>query len=318
MKGKSLSQTNKKAKDSHFWKSIMGVKDQFLNLGRFKLVSGNQIRFWEDIWLDNHALKDQHPNLFNIIRNKHVTVAKVLNSTPLNVSFRRALVENRLNEWLSLVARLTQVNLQEGKDIFVWRLHTNGFFSVKSMYSSLISNGVKVSQDLWHLKLPLKIKIFLWFLRRGVILTKDNLIRRNWRAHPKLSNTCFFDCHYAKFIWRAIQLIFGFSPPQNVDHLFNTWPNQRGRNLSMLLLIGAAGFCWAIWLTRNDLVFNKSHPKTFLQVLFRGTYWLRRWALLQRTEEGRDAIVRACKVLESTSMNFFASHGWPFMFRIGP
>ncbi|WVZ96424.1 hypothetical protein U9M48_042062 [Paspalum notatum var. saurae] len=121
LKGKSLSQTNKKAKNSHFWKSVMGVKDQFLNLGRFKLVSGNQIRFWEDIWLDNQALKDQHPNLFNIVRNKHATVAEVLNSIPLNVSFRRALVGNRLNEWSSLVARLTQVNLQEGKDIFVWR-----------------------------------------------------------------------------------------------------------------------------------------------------------------------------------------------------
>ena len=48
LKHKTLSQTSKKAGDSHFWSSLMGVKDQFLNLGKFKLVSGNQIRFWED------------------------------------------------------------------------------------------------------------------------------------------------------------------------------------------------------------------------------------------------------------------------------
>jgi hypothetical protein len=34
----------------------------------------------------------------------------------------------------------------------------------------------------WKLKLPLKIEVFLWYLRRGVILTKDNLVKRNWKG----------------------------------------------------------------------------------------------------------------------------------------
>jgi len=75
LKHRTLSQISKKAGDSHFLSSLMGVKDQFLNLGRFKLVSGNQIRFWEDNWLGNQKLKDQFPNLFNIVRRKHATVA---------------------------------------------------------------------------------------------------------------------------------------------------------------------------------------------------------------------------------------------------
>jgi len=83
-----LSQISKKAGDSHFWSSLMAVKDQFLNLGRFKLVSGNEIRFWEDKWLDNQKLKDNFP-IFNIVQRKYATVAEVLSSYPLNVSFRR-------------------------------------------------------------------------------------------------------------------------------------------------------------------------------------------------------------------------------------
>jgi len=43
------------------------------------------------------------------------------------------------------------------------------------MYAALINNGVKVSQDLWQIKIPTRIKIFLWYLKRGVVLTKDNL-----------------------------------------------------------------------------------------------------------------------------------------------
>jgi len=33
------------------------------------------------------------------------------------------------------------------------------------------------NKSIWKLKLSLKIKIFLWYLQRGVILTKDNLAK---------------------------------------------------------------------------------------------------------------------------------------------
>ena len=50
LKHRTLSQTSKKNGEFTFLVKPDGVKDQFLNLGRFKLVSGNQIRFWEDKW----------------------------------------------------------------------------------------------------------------------------------------------------------------------------------------------------------------------------------------------------------------------------
>jgi hypothetical protein len=54
-----------------------------------------------------------------------------------------------------------------------------GFFTVKSMYSFLVSIGIKVSQLVWRVKIPSKIKIFLCFFQRRVIPTKDNLAERN-------------------------------------------------------------------------------------------------------------------------------------------
>jgi hypothetical protein len=42
-------------------------------------------------------------------------------------------------------------------------LHQNKIFSVKSMYLALISdNTLRLDLTIWKLKLPLKIKIFLW------------------------------------------------------------------------------------------------------------------------------------------------------------
>ena len=104
----------------------MGVEGQFLNLGRFKLVSGNQIGFWEDKWLRNQKLKDQFSNLLNIVRRKYATVAEVLNLNPLNVSFRRVLVGDKLTEWYNLVASLLHININEGMDLFIWNLPKMG------------------------------------------------------------------------------------------------------------------------------------------------------------------------------------------------
>ena len=103
----------------------------------------------------------------------------MLNSSTLNVSFRRSLVGNRLTDWHNIVASVAFTNLNEGLDSFVWGLQKDGIFAVKSMYSYLVNNGVKVRPKNWHLKLSLRIKIFMWYFKRGVVLTKDNLARRN-------------------------------------------------------------------------------------------------------------------------------------------
>jgi hypothetical protein len=50
-----------------------------------------------------------------------------------------------------------------------------------TLYLALISNGVAhMNKQLWRLKVPLKIKIFMWYMRKEVVLTKDNLVRCNW------------------------------------------------------------------------------------------------------------------------------------------
>jgi hypothetical protein len=72
-------------------------------------------------------------------------------------------------------------------DEFRWNPHTNGCFSVDSMYKALILPEIPVKNNkmIWKMKIPLKIKILGWSLHRGVILTKDNLVRRNWQGSRK-------------------------------------------------------------------------------------------------------------------------------------
>uniref|UniRef100_A0A453N428 Reverse transcriptase zinc-binding domain-containing protein n=1 Tax=Aegilops tauschii subsp. strangulata TaxID=200361 RepID=A0A453N428_AEGTS len=62
-----------------------------------------------------------------------------------------------------------------------WKLAMNGSFSMKSMYLDLIdSEPIPRSIHIWKNKVPLRIKIFVWFVHKVVILTKDNLVKRRW------------------------------------------------------------------------------------------------------------------------------------------
>jgi hypothetical protein len=101
-----------------------------------------------------------------------------------------------------------------GSDVFRWNLTGSGIFSVASMYNALIQPNITVDNNLkiWKMKIPLKTKVFAWYLRRGVILTKDNLAKRNWHGrkkcvfchHDENIKHLFFQSSFARSIWSAI------------------------------------------------------------------------------------------------------------------
>jgi hypothetical protein len=119
---------------------------------------------------------------------KNVSVASVFSSIPLNISFHRGLVGNNLRLWHSLVAMVVHIRLNDATDSFIWGRHQNRKFSFNSMYRALIvDTRVVYSRTLWKLKISLRIKIFMWYFKREVVLTKDNLARHNWNGNKVCS-----------------------------------------------------------------------------------------------------------------------------------
>jgi hypothetical protein len=160
-----------------------GVKEDFFSRGFFKIGNGQRTRFWEDVWLGELPLAQQYPSLYNLVLRKNVLVAEVLTGNPLNIGFRRTLLGNNWDMWLVLVQRLMMARLTDDPDNFVWKLTTSGLFTVKSMYADLMNGHmVFLSKYIWKLKVPLEVKIIMWFLYHKVILTKDNLAKINWNG----------------------------------------------------------------------------------------------------------------------------------------
>jgi hypothetical protein len=97
------------------------------------------VRFWEDTWMGDAPLCQQYPALYNIVQHKNILVSTVLAHTPLNITFRRGLNNNRWLQWMNLCQRLITVSLNNEPDVFCWKLTDSGLFSVKSMYLDMMN-----------------------------------------------------------------------------------------------------------------------------------------------------------------------------------
>ena len=142
------------------------------------------------------------------------------------------------------------------------------------MYLALMDDAVlPLNRPLWKIKIPLKVKVFLWLLHRGVILTKDNLAKRNWNG-SKLCSCCqndetishlFFNCQMACLLWRIISITFGLSKPNSVVHLFGTWLQGLKRRQKNIMFPGLCALLWAIGCLEMILFSIKLKNKLFFR-----------------------------------------------------
>jgi hypothetical protein len=148
------------------------------------------------------------------------------------------LTGDNLQSWYDSVSKIAHVRLNEREDVFRWGLHQNGIFNVHIMYNGMTTSSIWHNRLLWKLKLPPKIKTFLWYLNKGVTLTKDNLVRINWTGSTSCAfynreetiQHLFFECHYAKFLWRALHVPFSIQSPLNINDMFTSWLLTLGQN----------------------------------------------------------------------------------------
>jgi zinc-binding in reverse transcriptase len=91
--------------------------------------------------------------------------------------------------------------------------NTGWLLLIEISYDFITCPGVKeqLPHIPWKLRIPSKVKIFLWLLHRNRILTNANLRKNNWpcgatcvlcsMAIEEDADHLFFRCHYARRIW---------------------------------------------------------------------------------------------------------------------
>lgn len=125
---------------------------------------------------------------------------------------------------------------------------------------------------LWKLKIPSRVKVFLWIAARNRIFTANTLARKGWYG-PSMCALCssneetlehiLFSCTYARSVWNRITR--GFRSAQHLlpsnfsGDLSTRWirarGSLRGRQITFFDVCFAAA-CWELWKQRNMRIFN--------------------------------------------------------------
>lgn len=185
---------------------------------------------------------------------KTITVSKFV-AQGGHLSFRRWLPGIYYEQWESLKEKVLNYQFSLGPDKITWEWAKNGRFSVKSTYDSLTMNdsGDAFSR-IWKSKIPYKIKIFMWLLEKGAVLTKDNMVKRKWVGDPscrfcdcvETPEHLFFQCVTARVVWSITAQCFGARNIPNCINQFWPWIKTHLPNGNSVFTFGLAAICWAI------------------------------------------------------------------------
>ena len=209
------------------WKVISSL--EFLQMVCFKIGNGNKVRFWEDTWAGDQTLKGQFPSLFRLSTLRLRPISDFVDQTRLlsdgstswNFHFSRNLLDREIIQLQALLQTLEGRHLcNTVENLRIWLADSSGLFSCKSAFAWLRNdNSFPVNYQakcIWKLKIPVKVKVFIWLQILGKLNVHSHLQRRRpylsmslgWCVMCKRDNESidhlFLHCDFSFRLWSKI------------------------------------------------------------------------------------------------------------------
>lgn len=251
--------------------------------------NGQKINIWDDVWIPNS------PTRLAITRHDNQLLSKVADLIdPISGNWDEHLV--RLTLWPVDVERVLQIPLPNFnlEDFVAWELTKSGTFSVRSAYHaewsanyagrSTIVDGQGSAHDcriwkiMWSLKVPAKIKIFIWKSLHGALPCKAVLADR----HIKTSAQCpmclngaedirhlLFLCPRARWVWNELGILPEIDKACLVDRAGSSileflllWPFKGNHTLGLGPMPESIAIAaWFLWWDRRNFVHEQKLQK---------------------------------------------------------
>ena len=277
-----------------FWKEIRKEGALMQNKVAFLVGNGRRVKFWKDIWWGNLALCNSFPSLYAFASSKKAWVEEFWDTSGGEGAWSPRF-SKPFNDWeveeverLLLTIRGARLNpLME--DRMMWKVNSNGIFSVKSLYNDLSPRraGLFPHGLIWNPSVPSKVSFFAWKASWGKVLTMDQLKKRGWAV----ANRCFLcceeeesidhiliHCSKARALWELLFALFGvcwvlpFSARETLIEWRGFMLGKKHRKVWK-----AAPLClfWAVWIERNRIAFdNEDFSAHRLKNSFVCNFWV--------------------------------------------
>lgn len=252
------------ANPSYIWRSLLEAQNLIIQGVSCRVGNGEDIQILNTRWLPLVSYPFIHSNSESLINQKVVSLMHI-GEKKWDLDVIHDIFEDRDVE-LILSIELGGNN----KDTWYWRFEKMGHYSVKSAYIRLQENKGDHStvdnsgfwRKLWQLKLPSKVKNFLWRVVSRLLPTKDLLRVRNVDTNVVcpicqvenesiehiLVNCSFADhCHQLS----SPSLI------QEGTNSFAEWLSCVFENHDKNAVHVSVVVCWLLWKNRNDAIWKQ-------------------------------------------------------------
>jgi ribonuclease HI len=281
---------------SYTWRSLWSTQ-HLLTLGyRWKIGDGSKIKVWSMPWLrDLPSLKPSTPPppTYEDLTVNHLMLPDIS-------SWNHDLVHSLFNPDDAAAILSTPLYNRRSEDTFIWKATVDGSYSVKSAYRiciDLLSESLPLTtstqwQLLWRLRVPPRVRTFLWRAAHHCLPTRDNLSKRG----VPCSESCvscdllaeshmhiFFVCYKAMACWNLLgigdiiqELLYSANSFQHMlFDLFSKLHDQQKQLAAMTL--------WSLWKSRNLLLWDDSDTTPILTIT-RAQDVLHEWSCVQKAK----------------------------------
>ncbi|XP_041011395.1 uncharacterized protein LOC121255185 [Juglans microcarpa x Juglans regia] len=205
--------------DSFVWKSITAARPLLYEGLLWKIGNGNQVKIWSDRWLPiPMSYKTQ---CLPKVLNTKASISSLIDQD--THSWNLPLVQSVFILEEAVIISIIHISPCKSDDKLVWRCTKNGIFSVKSAYHLLVfvndlnkgqasdsTNHEVLWKLLWKLRVPNKVKMFLWRSAWDILPTRVNLHKMKiidspmcpiCLTHPENVSHVLWTCKAAQDVW---------------------------------------------------------------------------------------------------------------------
>lgn len=174
------------------WASLLHGRDIIRSLGRWVIGDGSRIDVKADLWMHNGQRAVLKTNSSISI------VAELIDQSNQRWDMGKIRENFELRDAVPVLQ--TPISMFPRPDVLIWPYTKDGGYSVKSRYAEIKkkemnfldcpSTSDNSSQGLWKriwsIKVPQKIKMFMWKISHNILPVKENL----WRRRIARSGNC--------------------------------------------------------------------------------------------------------------------------------
>ncbi|KAK9029785.1 hypothetical protein V6N11_026887 [Hibiscus sabdariffa] len=258
--------------DTLWVKGLGSIWEVLTDCISWNIRDGKQTDFWYDNWLNSYGrLVFQCVN--DTCPRPGMVVDMITNEGQRNWSYLQRWLPTEI---LDSIATVPPPATHYGADTPGWRWSDKREFSVGSTYSVLMGaeaqNRNPICKEVWSLKVPQRIRTFMWLTLHDRHLTNVERARRHLAVSDRCT-LCFSGsedmnhvlrfCTCARELWNVVikqeVLTQFYELPYDVWLRCNLQGSGIMAGLSMDWRMQFSIYCWLLWKRRCSMIFDANH-----------------------------------------------------------